>query len=175
MTHLDHDHRPRAHAQAHGDACCAPATGSGGGTARVAGTGWLHVPSMDCAAEETQIRRALDALPGVRSLTFRLAERRLRVDAEPAVVDEAAALLRRIGFSATPVAAQVTTAAATGHADDHTGGKLHAGAWPLGLALALAIAAEALDVLAPATRPWQVVGFLVAGGAIALAGVEVYR
>ncbi len=176
MTHHDHEPPQRAHEHPQGDGCCAPAA-----PVRVnvnvsasAGPGWLHVPAMDCAAEESAIRRALERLPGVRSLSFRLGERRLRVDADAAVVDQAAALLGRIGFAATPV---VAAGPVGGHADadDHTPGELHLGAWQLGLALALAIGAEVLDFLAPATRPWQILGFVLAGAAIALAGLEVYR
>ena len=175
MTHHAHEQPQHAHddahEKAHGDGCCAPASPAARASV---GPGWLHIPSMDCAAEESAIRRALDTLPGVRSLTFRLGERRLRVDAEPPVVDEATTVLRRIGFASTPVPAM--GAVAEGPApDDHHPGELHQDVWQLGLALALAIAAEALEFLAPETRPWQILGFVFAGAAIGFSGFDVYR
>lgn len=46
------------------------------------------VPKMDCPAEESLVRTALDGVPGVRSLTFDLVARRLVVwhAGEPAIV-----------------------------------------------------------------------------------------
>ena len=44
---------------------------------------------MDCASEESEIRRALDGVDGIRSLSFRLGERSLRIDAAPAVTEQA--------------------------------------------------------------------------------------
>ena len=58
MTDLDHDrqHGHRPHEQAAADACCVPAAVPAGGSSGAAGPGWLHIPSMDCAAEESEIR-----------------------------------------------------------------------------------------------------------------------
>jgi Cd2+/Zn2+-exporting ATPase len=163
--------------------CCAPPAAPARSSA---GAGWLHVPAMDCAAEEFQIRRALEPLPGVRSLTFRLAERRLRVEADTVVVDEATAILGRIGFVATRVGAQATAAADTEHvhrpgpdlssrAQRGISSLWPAGVWQLGLALALALGAEVLELVAPDTRAWQALGFALAAAAIAFSGLDVYR
>ena len=37
---------------------------------------------MDCAAEESEIRRAVDGVPGVRGLRFQLGARLLTIDAD---------------------------------------------------------------------------------------------
>ena len=44
---------------------------------------------MDCASEESETRRGLDGVDGIRSLSFRLGERSLRIDAAPAVTEQA--------------------------------------------------------------------------------------
>ena len=44
---------------------------------------------MDCASEESETCRGLDGVDGIRSLSFRLGERSLRIDAAPAVTEQA--------------------------------------------------------------------------------------
>ena len=68
----------------HGGTCCdtpspaiehpADASGSRARTFRIA--------TMDCSAEESEIRRALDPLPGRRGLNFQLSARTLAIDAD---------------------------------------------------------------------------------------------
>lgn len=111
MSKPDHDH-------VRGSACCEPPDRRPTAAPVTTAAGWLHVPAMDCVTEESEIRRALDRLDGIRALTFRLSERNLHIDAAPAVVDEAADLLRRIGFDARLVDDRPETpeaAAAQGH------------------------------------------------------------
>ena len=43
----------------------------------------FRVPAMDCAAEESEIRRAVEGIPGLVGLRFQLGERSLRIDGEP--------------------------------------------------------------------------------------------
>ena len=117
---------------------------------------------MDCAAEEADIRRALEPLTGIRSLSFHLGSRTLTVDADPPVVQAAAEAIRRAGYSATPLQAEATVAAPPSQTPR------------LVAALVLALAAELLNFLAPDALPWQVAGMAVAAAAIGLAGLSTY-
>ena len=153
--------------------CCEP---HGLATTAIPATeaGWLHVPAMDCVAEESEIRRALDSFDGIRALTFRLSERNLHIDAAPAVVTDATALLRRIGFDARPVGARPGEATAE-HSHEPAVVGVRAAAIKLAGALLLAIAAEAMSFLTAETLLTKTLGLALAGGAIALAGFDVYR
>ena len=53
-----------------------PAPNAAGGTI-------FRIPTMDCAAEESEIRHALRDVAGVQRLAFRLGARELAVDALP--------------------------------------------------------------------------------------------
>ena len=53
MSNLDHDHD-------RGDACCGPSEHRQAAVRAATDAGWLHIPTMDCVAEESEIRRALD-------------------------------------------------------------------------------------------------------------------
>ena len=144
MSKPDHDH-------VRGDACCEPPEQRQTALPATTEAGWLHVPAMDCVTEESEIRRALDRLDGIRALTFRLSERSLHIDASPAIVNEAADLLRRIGFDARPVSdrpATPETAADVqerGHAPAAQGFVLPPSSWPA--PWCLAIAAEGVSYL----------------------------
>ncbi|HWS76334.1 MAG TPA: heavy metal-associated domain-containing protein, partial [Quisquiliibacterium sp.] len=63
----------------------------------------FSIPAMDCAAEESEIRAALDGIEGVRRLHFRLGDRTLGIDAPAAVIPAALDAIRRAGFEARPV------------------------------------------------------------------------
>lgn len=172
MSNLDHDHD-------RGDACCGPPESRQTAVPVTTEAGWLHVPTMDCVAEESEIRRALDRLDGIRALTFRLSERSLHIDASPAIVNEAADLLRRIGFDARPVSDRPAAPEAAAHAQEQghkpaaTG--VRAAAIKLAGALVLAIAAEGISFLGAQTPLMKGLGLALAGGAIALAGLDVYK
>jgi Zn2+/Cd2+-exporting ATPase len=73
--------------------------------------------------------------------------------------------------AAVPVAADEQ---AHDHGHDHSH-DVAGGMARLGLALALAIAAEAVEFVAPETMAWQVAGMALAAAAIWCAGLEVYR
>lgn len=45
------------------------------------GVALFRIPTMDCAAEEAEIRHALAKLPGLRSLSFQLGARTIAIDA----------------------------------------------------------------------------------------------
>ncbi|RYX92079.1 MAG: cadmium-translocating P-type ATPase [Comamonadaceae bacterium] len=131
---------------------------------------------MDCSAEESEIRRALDNVPGVRSLGFQLGARQLRIDAEPNALEAALVAIRKAGFDPQPLAGAGDDAGHATHTDDD--GHDHApeaGAGRMGLALAIAIAAEVMSFLAPDVTAWRVGGMAVAALAIWLAGFDVYK
>ena len=131
---------------------------------------------MDCASEESEIRRAVEGVPGVLGLRFQLGERSLRIAGEPQAALAAVEAIRNTGFEvhAWPDAPESTSA---GVGSDHE--HQHAATTGSGLprllaALALATAAEGLSFLVP-DAPWSKwVGLAVAAAAIALAGFSTF-
>ena len=138
----------------------------------------FRISTMDCASEESEIRRAVEGITGIRSTTFQLGERTISLDAEPAVVEQALAAIRKTGFDPQPLPAALAAGqskAADGD-DEHLHAVGAAGLRRLGFALALAVGAELVGFLAPDTRAWQGVGLAVAAVvAIWLAGIDVYK
>ena len=141
--------------------------------------GWyrFRVPTMDCASEESEIRRSVDGFDGIRALTFQLGQRTLGIDAPAAAVEQAAAAIRRAGFDPQPLSdpSAGSTDTASGIEDDHAHGTGSAGAWRLGCALLLAVDAELLDTFAPDTQVWKAAGLAVSVAAIWRAGFDVYK
>ena len=135
----------------------------------------FRVPAMDCAAEESEIRRAVEGIPGLIGLRFQLGERSLRIDGEPQAAVAAVEAIRNSGFEihpwpAAPASAPDGDAAAHDH-DADTG----TGLPRLLAALALAIAAEGLSFFVP-DAPWsRPAGLVIAAAAIALAGFGTFR
>ena len=128
-----------------------------------AATAVLRIPTMDCAAEESEIRRALAGVPGLRSLSFQLAARTLRIDAAGAALPQALDAIRRAGFDPQPVEPSRPGPAPASQ-----------GLWRLGLALLLAVAAELLAFFAPPTLAFKGIGMALSGVAIGLAGFSTY-
>jgi Cd2+/Zn2+-exporting ATPase len=166
------------------DSCCAGAAApcAEAGQAVAMPDGWqrFRIASMDCMTEESEIRRALDGVAGVRGLRFQLGQRTLAIDAAAAAsLDAALAAIRKAGFDPQPLdgAAAPEAGAATLHAadDGHDHGAGLSGMRRLGGALLLAIAAEAVGWFAPETLPWRVLGLGVAAAAIWLAGFDIYQ
>ncbi len=134
----------------------------------------FRVATMDCAAEESEIRRALDGLSGIQGVRFQLGQRLLTLDADEPAIAPALAAIRKAGFDPQPVAAPAAGdahAAGDGHALDVIRGQLP----KLAAALLLAIGAELIGFFAPETAAWRAAGLTVAALAIALAGFDVYR
>ena len=131
---------------------------------------------MDCASEESEIRRAVEGVPGVLGLRFQLGERSLRIAGGPQAALAAVEAIRNTGFEvhAWPDAPE-STGAGVGSDHEHE----HAATTGSGLprllaALALATAAEGLSFLVP-DAPWSKwVGLAVAAAAIALAGFSTF-
>jgi Cd2+/Zn2+-exporting ATPase len=132
---------------------------------------------MDCSAEEAEIRRALDPVPGIRSLNFQLGARTLGIDAPLDVLPRALDAIRNAGFNPDPVNQDPAHAGAdNGQSEPHDHEQnLGGGIMRLGLALGMAVAAEVVGFVAPETLLWKLTGMALAGIAIWLAGLDVYK
>ena len=181
MTHAHaHSH---VHSHAHSDAecqpcgaaqvtCCAAPAPAAADAGPPVGWKLFRIATMDCAAEESEIRNALRHITDIRGLRFELGTRTLAIDAEaPATVEAALAAIREAGFDPQPLPPTAAPAAGDGHAHGADVGGPRRLAW----ALLLAAAAEAASALAPATLPWFGAGLVLAAAAIWLAGFGVYR
>ena len=142
----------------------------------------LSIPLMDCAAEESDIRHALDAVAGIRSLRFQLGQRTLTIDAPPEVIPAAIDAVNRSGYPAKRLlpGEQPGQHAPHDHAThdhDHDHGPAQPagnGLARYGAALAFAVGAELLHFFAPEAQSWRVFGMGVAAVAIGLAGFSTY-
>lgn len=154
------------------DACCGSspvsATPAFAGAASGAKGTTFRIAAMDCAAEESEIRRALEPVAGVRGLGFQLGARTLTIDAPEDVIPLAVEAIRKAGFDPQPLAA-----AAPG--DPHGHAPEAEGLGRMGFALGLAIAAEAVAFFSPDTLVFKGIGMAIAATAIWLAGFSTYR
>ena len=137
----------------------------------------FRIATMDCSAEEAEIRRALDPVPGIRSLNFQLSARTLGIDAPLDVLPRALDAIRNAGFNPDPVNQDPAHAGAdNGQSEPHDHEQnLGGGIMRLGLALGMAVAAEVVGFVAPETLLWKLTGMALAGIAIWLAGLDVYK
>ena len=173
MPNSPSDH-PHDHAAPHGaasHACCAPgpAAPEPAGAPAASGT-TFRIDTMDCAAEESEIRRALEGVAGIRGLRFQLGARLLTIDADAPALAPALAAIRQAGFDPQPVEPE-----RAGASQPASAGTWRRQGLRLAAALLAAVAAEAIGYLAPASGPWPGVGFAVAALAIGLAGFDVYK
>ncbi len=172
-----HDHHAHIHDDHHAhapvaDACCGSACGA---TAAVSppsvaippGSLLLRIPQMDCPVEEGQIRRAMEAFPQARRLQFDLPARSVAIEAPTDAWDDIIASIRKLGFTPEPLSAP-PAAEDTARAQRAELAKLIA-------ALVIAVIAESLHFFAPDTLTWHVAGMAVAGVAIALSGLSVFK
>ena len=135
----------------------------------------FRIATMDCAAEESEIRRAVDPITGIRNLRFDLGRRLLDLSGTPQAITQAEAAMRRIGFDPQPVAEPTAPAACTAAENSAGPAPFGAGLWRLGAALLLAIGAETLSFFTPDQLPWRIATMALALGAIALAGLDTYK
>ncbi|MFG6460481.1 heavy metal translocating P-type ATPase [Roseateles sp. DXS20W] len=134
------------------------------------------IPTMDCSAEEAEIRRALEPVDGIASLGFQLGARRLTIAAPEDALLRALDAIRQAGFTPQPVEV-AGVRAQDGHEHDHDRSHSHglgAGVARLGVALLVALAAEGVELWLPHGGASQALGMVVAVVAIALAGVDTY-
>ena len=143
----------------------------------------FRISTMDCAAEQGEIRHALAKLPGLRSLSFQLGARTLAIDAPAESIPQALEAIRKAGFKPVPMSdsmGQADDHDHTGHDHDHHHGHKHGGfALPEGLpryalALVLAFGAESISFFAPHTLTFSGIGMALSAVAIGLAGFSTY-
>ena len=140
---------------------------------------------MDCAAEESEIRRVLEPLTGIQALNFQLGARTLAITAPESVVTQAVQAIRRVGFDprllAAVAQAGIDPDRARGHvqnhADDHDPNHegVGDGLQPLLIALGLALAAEAVAFFASTGTAFTLIEMGLALGAIWFAGFDTYQ
>jgi len=133
----------------------------------------FRIPTMDCAAEESEIRRALESVQGIESLSFQLGARTLAVTAAESAVKEAVTAMRDAGFEPQPL-----TSAAEESAQDADMHDLHGMSSGLGrliVALALATGAEMLSFFGGESMAVTAGELVLAVAAIWLAGFDTYK
>lgn len=141
-----------------------------------AGLHRYRIANMDCSSEESEIRRALEPIAGVKQLRFDLGQRTVSLAAEPADLAAAIAAIERIGYKPQPLAEPAAEAAGeSGQGVDHDHAHVESGLPRLIGALAFAIAAEALAFFAPETALLKGAQMLLAALAIYLAGFGTYQ
>ncbi len=159
--HHDHGHDHHHHSHEHSSAGLAPPTVQ----ALPPGVALYHIPAMDCAAEEAEIRQALAGITAIASLRFELGARTLAVQAPEAAQAQIEAGIRQAGFAAKRVQATPQASA------------WQRWAWPrMALALALALLAEVLHFAYEGRSSAALyAGMGLAVLAIALAGWGTYQ
>ncbi|QGW83391.1 heavy metal translocating P-type ATPase [Variovorax paradoxus] len=168
---------PRAHAPAETACCGNSACGSASAPIQMAdvpkGALLFRIPTMDCAVEESEIRRALEPVRGISGLRFRLGERTMAITADDAALPDALAAIRKAGFKPEPLndvaGAQPVAGGAAG------AGFMTPELLRLVAALVLAIAAETVSFLAPKGAGFTALEMALALGAIGLAGLDTYK
>lgn len=139
---------------------------------------------MDCSAEESEIRRALEPIPNIRSLGFQLGARTLTIDAAEEAYPLALEAIRKAGFDPRPAAvgAHGNAGGHSGPAHDHAheGDHDHEHGFGSGIsrlvaALVLATGAEVISFFAPDALAWKAAGMAVSALAIWLAGLDTYK
>ena len=134
---------------------CAPAAVEKVAPLALAGARLFRIKTMDCAVEEAEIRRALEPVAGIQGLSFQLGARTLGITAPAPVIEQALAAIRHVGFDPQPLT--VATAEAAGE------GAIGNGLAPLLIALALALAAEAVAFLATPDLATTAIEMLLGG------------
>ena len=122
---------------------------------------------MDCPTEEGQIRAALEGFAAIRRLSFDLPGRALAVEAPSSAWLDIVAAINAAGFRTETLSAPL--APEEGVRAQRTEFIRLVGA------LVVALSAELINFFAPETMAWKAVGMGVAAGAIALAGMSVFR
>lgn len=122
------------------------------------------IPALDCATEELEIRQALGDVAGIAELRFQLASHSLLIRADAAALAQAEAALQRLGY---PPQRLEGSTASTPQASPVPWARML-------LALALAAAAEGVNVLVPGSLLQQLLVLGLSASAIALAGLAVY-
>lgn len=129
----------------------------------------FRIPSMDCASEEAEIRRALAKIDAIKSLRFNLGARELIIDADANSIPLAMEAIKKSGFEPELILdeknSEVITVSPKGFWSSW--GKPIAG-------LVLAVAAEVLEFAFTGTQEIRYLGMALAGLSIAVTGLGVY-
>jgi len=120
---------------------------------------------MDCASEESDIRRALADISGIVSLNFQLSARTLAMVATPDALDSAVKAIRQAGYA--PAVIQAGADSPLPHNSQREIQRAVA-------ALLLATGAEVISFFMPHGGLSDVLGMAIAAIAIGLAGVSTY-
>lgn len=138
--------------------------------APMAGARRFRIANMDCASEMSDIRRALEHVPGIRGLQFNLGDRELAIAADDVAFPQALDALRKAGFKPQALGTDAT--------EPSPKAGVGAGAWgswgKLVFALVLAGAAEGLAYAFAGNWEAKALGMALAAAAIGLAGFSVY-
>lgn len=148
------------------NASAKPADGSGPPQRAALGQLLLQVPAMDCPTEEAQIRRVLEQFPAIRRLSFDLAARTLSLDVPTDAWSDIQAALKKAGFDSELLTEEPSVDSAPQSRNQFV--------QPIA-ALLVAIVAEAVAYVAPETLVWKLVGMGIAGVAITLSGLSVFK
>ncbi|MFS2166304.1 heavy metal translocating P-type ATPase [Variovorax sp. Varisp62] len=170
-----HDHAPgHAHSPAATTSCCGNPVCGSSPAIDVAdipkGALLFRIPTMDCAVEESEIRRALEPVAGVKGLRFRLGERTLAITTDDGVLPQALAAIRKAGFKPEPLNAEGAVAAAPAKIAG-----MSIGLARLVAALLLAIAAESISFMGLESKGFVAAEMVLALSAIGLAGLDTYK
>ncbi|WP_043355640.1 heavy metal translocating P-type ATPase [Cupriavidus basilensis] len=161
----DHDHGHQR-AQAGGAACCGSASAAPPIAVAVpagAAAASYRIDAMDCPTEETLIRNKLGSMAGVAALQFNLMQRVLTVHHTLDSLEPVVRAIESLGMKAEPLSEQA--AALPPQAAKPW--------WPLALAGAAALGAEAVQWLQVPGQEW--LAPLLALVAVAIAGLGVYK
>ncbi|MDD4947709.1 MAG: heavy metal translocating P-type ATPase [Gallionella sp.] len=177
MSHPQTKESDQSHACGCGSACGTGPIAIAAAKPEPAGIPVFRIPTMDCAAEEGEIRHALAKVPGLRSLSFQLGARTLAIDAPAESIPQALEAIRKAGFKPVPMSDAVGHD--DGHDHDHSHDHGHGFALPTGLpryalALILAFGAESVSFFAPHTLTFSGLGMALSAVAIGLAGFSTY-
>jgi Cd2+/Zn2+-exporting ATPase len=173
----DHSHGGPAHAHVETACCGSPVCGSSPAvdTADIPkGALLFRIPTMDCAVEESEIRRALEPVAGVKGLRFRLGERTMAITTDEGALPSALDAIRKAGFKPEPLGDATDPAAGAQAAPARIAG-MSTGLVRLIAALVLAIAAEAISFLALEGKGVMAAEMVLALAAIGLAGLDTYK
>jgi len=183
MNHAHTEESNASHACGCGSACGSESIAAAQPKPEPKGIPVFRIPTMDCAAEEGEIRHALDTLPGLRGLSFQLGAQTLAIDAPAESIPQALDAIRKAGFKPVPWSESEGLEDEHDHSGhDHNHGQhAHGGGFSLpeglpryALALAFAFGAESVSFFAPHGLTSSGIVMALSAAAIGLAGFSTY-
>lgn len=132
----------------------------------------FHIPTMDCAAEEGEIRHALANLPGIRSVSIQLSARTIAIDAPAETIPQALEAIRKAGFK--PVTFFESKERKEDNNQTPSSFALPEGLPRYTLALLLAFGAESIAFFEPHAMIFTALNMALSAAAIGFAGFSTY-